>query len=591
MQSDSTAPAAVRGCFGRLWGWVFLLAFLVSCAGVPDISGPRIVLERAERPGYWRATYLLDGESAYLRFQRPAAFYRETVWEVVTPGWDVVRLDGDQALVAGHGASSDRVVVEFPEYNGFLPKEYEFFQSFSDGSVAVYTGHLYVTATGEEIPEEEAVYLRRLELVPDAEERVVVRGAASVGRRSWEDLDGDGTYVYFGSIEPLETEEMIAIIDPGSPAWLAERLNSLLPEMFAIYRESFGESLPWKPVVLFNFEDLEMSGQSSGGGTLTGLVQMSAVGRAWHEATPESREQLLYLIAHEAAHFWNSQMHAYGGEDDLWIHEGSADAFAELALLRAGYIDDQRLAARRSEALNRCTSGLAGGSLTTSRERQQFRNYYSCGNILAVWSVAALGGPFEFNRLFEIWVGMFDRLDPEGGSYTRDNYFESLRSLGVGASDLEALQGFLDEHHADPSAAVVALMERVGIQPSVLDRPLPELRRSRAAAAMRHLMSEACDGRISFYTEGRRFRTDPVPGCEPFSRELRVQAIEGHEFGPGGDLAFAAAADRCRRGGEVVLGLEDGRTVTVDCETPVPPEPTPLGFPQLPGVDPREGER
>jgi len=130
------------------------LLVTIGCGDVVSpYPEPRIVLERAERPGYWRATYALSGEADFLCFQRPAAFYRESGWSVTTPGWSFARLGDRQTLVAKPGSSTEQVVVEFPVYTDVLAKEYEFFQSFTDGSVAIYSGHLYASPTDGVCPE------------------------------------------------------------------------------------------------------------------------------------------------------------------------------------------------------------------------------------------------------------------------------------------------------------------------------------------------------------------------------------------------------------------------------------------------------
>jgi hypothetical protein len=562
--------------------WKFGLLSLATCTAAcgPVSDGPEgtVVLERADRPGIWRATYELATPTRELRFERPAAFYRERVWTVVTPGWEMAREGDEQVLASSSSASAgDRIVVEFPEYTDVLAKEYEFFQSFTDGSVAVYTGHLYVTPE-QDADASGAAALRRVELVPGPDEHVVVRGEVRQDRFVWRDEAGDGTYAYFGAIRPLETDEMVAIVDPGAPPWLVEQMNAMLPELFATYTERFAEALPWKPVVIFNFEDVEMDGLSSGGGTLTGLVQMTAQGAGWHQATPESAEQLLYLIAHEAAHLWNGQLHAYKDPSDSWMHEGSADAFADLALEQAGRIDASRLTERRTDALNQCVSGLVPGALSESAARRQYRSYYACGNVIALWSAAAVSDSAESpERLFEIWRTLFER-SGEDGRYDRETYFEALAELGARPAAVAALREFVDATHEDPVSAVSELMERVGVELQRLDRSMPELRRDRAATALRHVMARACDGRIGFYTEGRRFRTEPIEGCEPFASELRVVAIEGHEATAAGDLALAATADRCARGEPVELWLDDGGVVRVPCDVPPPPVPATLAF-------------
>ncbi|HXV76798.1 MAG TPA: hypothetical protein VD788_10810 [Candidatus Polarisedimenticolaceae bacterium] len=560
---------------------VAALAALVSCVG-PATEKDRIVLERTGAgDGRWRATYLLGEPAGELRFRRQAGFYREAVWTIASPGWRLDRRGDDQTIVAGPDADRRRLVVEFPQHTDELAKEYEFFAEFSDGSVAVYTGHLYLTDEPPPRPgaEDDADFLVRVELRPRDDEQIVVRGRTARGRTVWDDPEGDGTYVYFGGIEPLETDAMIAVIDPGAPPWLRDELGRLLPEMFARYTTEFGSRLPWKPVVLFSF-DGEGSGLSSGGGTLTGLVQMSARGSAWYDASPDAAEHLLYLIAHEAAHLWNGQFHPYRDDSDSWMHEGSADAFAELALLRSGTIDAARLAERRTEALGRCIDGLRGVSLRESGTSGRFDNYYGCGNVLALWSVAALGDAGEPDRLFDLWRAVFAHADDDG-RYDRQSYFDALATLGVEAERVGELREFLDTVHADPAAAIRALLARAGLRLVPLDRPVPSRRRARATAAVAHLMRAACDGWYSFYTEWPSIRSATSESCEPFRAELRIVRLEGHGIADDGDRGYDAVAERCRAGLPVRLGLDGGGAVSVPCETVLPALLPPLAVPQL----------
>ncbi|MDX1388306.1 MAG: hypothetical protein R3344_03905 [Acidobacteriota bacterium] len=567
------------GDAARWTAWLALAITFAACRGpVPD-ARPRIVLERAQTDGIWQATYHLAEPASRLRFSRQAGFYREDVWEIVTPGWRFDRVGEDQVLVADQGALSDTIVVRFPVYTENLPKEYELFAEFTDGSVAIYTGHLYVTtADAPADGADDAVFLQRLELVANDGEKIVVQGIVGEDRVVWEDPHGDGTYVYFGGIEPLETDSMIGIVDPGAPRWLVEQLNRMLPAFFAAYTERFGEQLPWKPIVLFSFVDIDRPGLSSGGGTLTGLIQMSATGHEWHEATPESSEHLLYLIAHEAAHLWNGQLHPYEDSADSWMHEGSADAFAELVLLDAGAIDSNRLAERRTEALNLCVRGLRDGSLATSNQPGRFQNYYACGNLIAVWSVAATPKA-SGSDLYGIWRALFARSDPEEGSYDRATYFAALEAAGVAPGRIRDLQELIDSEHRDPAARWIEFFGDVGIDLEVMERPIPSLRRRYASAALSHLMAENCDGHVSYYNERDRLRTAVMEDCEPFRDELKIVAIEGYPM-EDGDLALEATHRRCGEGEAVTVGLEAGGTARIPCATPPPPEPPPLRFPQ-----------
>jgi hypothetical protein len=557
-----------------------LLALACGCA--PRAIEPRIVLERAAGEGRWRATYHLAAAAQELRFQRPTRAYREDVWQVVTPGWSLARRGEDELLIAAAGAASDRVVVEFPVYPGQLDKEYEAFVAFTDGSLALFTGHLYVTTEppGVDGSMAEGSWLRRVELVPRDGEQLVVRGERLAGRTVWNDRDGDGTYVYFGGIEPLETAALIAVVDPGAPGWLVQRLDRLLPELFATYAERFGEPLPWKPVVLFNFEDREQSGLSSGGGTLTGLIQMTATGRGWHDETRDGIEHLLYLLSHEAVHLWNGQLHV-PDEADAWMHEGSAEAFAELALLDSGTIDAARLAERRTDSLNQCAAGLAGGALAESTRLGRFRNYYACGNLIAVWSAAVLGDASDPARYFDLWRRVFAYADPEDASYDRESYCRALESLGGSPDAVARLHAFVDGTHDDPATAITSFLGSAGIEVVRLDRAAPPARQKQAVDLLRHLMAESCAGRIGFYAEWPHLRTEAIGGCEPFARELRIVAIEDHDVVTDGDRALRATIERCRAGKAVALGLVGGGAVVVPCPTPPVPAPAPLAFPEI----------
>jgi hypothetical protein len=201
------------------------------------------------------------------------------------------------------------------------------------------------------------------------------------------------------------------------------------------------------------------------------------------------------------------------------------------------------LAERRSEALDRCVLDLRDGSLHGSIERGRFQNYYACGNIVAVWSVAALGDPDEFDRLFDDWRGVFANVDPKDARYDRDSYFRALESLGVGTDAIERLRTFVDATLDDPASGEVEILAGAGIEVVVLDRPSSSMRREQAAAALEHLMGQTCDGRFSSYRDWPRLRTAEIEDCEPFGREMRIVTIQGHEIDSDGTSDVIAAFD------------------------------------------------
>lgn len=282
---------------------VAILLFTIGCGAArgPHASGAapssRVVVEKDG--AMWTATWHLAAPARELRFERPAGAFRARVFEIVTPGYRLERDGGLEVLLAA-GEPARVVRVRFPVFDEELTREYEFFRRFSDGSVALYTGHLLASPAGD--PPETACddcLVRRFELVPPPGTSVVVGGRRSARRLSWTDESGRGTYAYFGAIRPVASDDVISVIDPGLPGWLEARTREAIPRLFALYRDRLSAAPPTRPVVLFDYKAGEGDGYSSGGGTLPGLIQLGVEGRAWERESASALEQLLHFLGHD----------------------------------------------------------------------------------------------------------------------------------------------------------------------------------------------------------------------------------------------------------------------------------------------------
>ncbi len=560
-----------RGSVGRgRPGLALVLAATLPAAHpgpAPGRPAVGIAVERLE-PGRWRVTYSFDERLALLRFQRTAGFYREDVWTIATPGYRFARREDDQVIERAPGAPGRReLVVEFGEYTEPLPREYELFVPFADGGLAFYTGHLYGRS---ETAEESGPMVRDLDIRPPAGTRAVVGGRVYGAPFRWSDSIGDGTYVYIGDTAPLESDDMIAIVDRGLPEWLRTQFQTWLPRLFALYTERFGVELPWKPVVLYGFEDSDRPGFSSGGGTLTGLVQLTVSGTAWKEPSPEAEELALGLLAHEAAHLWNGQLVGSVEGREPWMHEGSADALSARLLREFEVIDAQRLRERNESAINACLERVEGTSVNASGEP---RVPYDCGQLMALWTEAALRHAGAGEDLFGLWRALIaaalERGSPGPGSrgrYDQALYLRVLGDMGVPDAVRGRMTAFLDDPGVDHAALAVAGLGAEGLRLEPSDDPPPEYGAELARRAMVHLMSEACDGRYSF-DSGPALRTYAIDGCAPFAKPLEVHYIAGARVDGEGVALFDRVAELCRRGEPVSLGDADGGTIAaVSCE-------------------------
>ena len=549
------------------WCRILVIALAVPSFGTAQ-SQASVSIERAA-VNRWRATYHLPETVRALRFDRPAAFFRERVFKVVTAGYRFGRRDAWQLVALDSGATPrNEITLEFSEFTDPLPKEYELFQPFTDGAVALYTGHFLAVA---ENVAGDSTAVRTLRVAPPLGMHAVVQGRIERGEVTITDSPRDGTYIYMGTATPIETRDVVAVVDPGMPAWLREMFDRRLPELFGEYARRFGVALPWKPVVLFSYEDNGAPGLSSGGGTLTGFINMTLAGNGWRAQNADAAERAFELIAHESAHLWNGQLaHNVNGTAGAWMHEGGADAIAVEMMRAFGVIDSARYAHRRSEGLNRCVNAVRTASVETSLARGYTRTPYDCGFVIAMWSTAAARRSQRDADLFTFWRTLIANATRNGGSYDDSTYFATLRSFGVADSLVARMRAFLA--HRDSASIAIAGLRDAGLNVrAARGQPPPTYQQDVARTAMIHIMQQAC-ARVTF-NFGTPIRTGAVPGCEPFANDLQVFQIQRVKIGDGAALYDAVRA-ACAASTIVTLHGEDGRVISsVPCTRALAPRP------------------
>lgn len=519
----------------------------------------------------WRLTYELAEPATRLRFARPARFFRETHWSVTTPGWRLER-DGESQVLVGD-APRHELVLEMEAWAGIMQAEYRAAQPFSDGATALYTGHFYLRDVAlEERVEvaDDAPYLARLRVTPPPGTRAIVQGRVHDRPFEWTDPYSAGTYLYFGAQKPIVTRHLIAVVDPGLPAWLKHRAESLFPPMFEGLTQGFDEALPWQPTVLIAWEAGPEDAQNWSGGALPGQIRMSLQGGQWEMENPSNAAELARFIAHEAAHFWNGQIISYRDRNQSWMHEGGADAIAELMLLRLGLVGPQDLNARREIAINRCLSALGGLSVNGLAARNQFGDYYPCGHLMAIWSEAALAQSNPDHDLLTLWARLIDDTGV-GQRYAQEDYFAVLEALGVRAVLTGAMARFASEDLPDQRQWVIDGFRSAGLSLAPgNERPPAPVRRDLARDAVTQMMAALCDGGYSLSAYADYLHVYPVGECTHFPVDADVHYIAGHPYADG-DLIYDAVASACLTGG--ALSFQDGdgiEVLSVRCNDPIP---------------------
>ncbi|HEX3109453.1 MAG TPA: hypothetical protein VHU41_10200 [Thermoanaerobaculia bacterium] len=518
-----------------------VLALTVSIQIIPNTND-----------GRWTAVYRLSQPVERLDFSRYGPYKRLPKWRVETKGYTLVAEDEREAIVKAPGAKAQKTItVSFPVDTDVPVKDYQLFDPFSDGGVALYTGHFNLKGSKS----------TTFELAPRRGEHLLVGGKVFNRRTRWtDDGRGEGTFVYYGKVKPVETPYMVGILDPGAPKWLDERLDATLPQLFADYARLTGVTLAQRPTVLFSFEKARDPHSTTWkGGTLDGLIQLHVEAAADGAEDRGVLERFVKFIAHESAHLWNGQMFQAPEANQSWMHEGGADAFAWRAVRRARILDDAGLESRLTEDLNDCLSSIGTHALDDVEKRGDFGPVYSCGATLAWLTEAATGDLHAF------WKSLFSAAEEHGRRYDESLYLSVLKQQ----ERVPGTAAFIDDfvHHDMPDRAekLAAAFRAAGVPV----RPMPDAipprqRRVWGEAALSELMRQDCH-RVSFDRASGRYQVHGKDTCATLKSDLFIDRIEGKSIAREGDAAYDAAAEKCAAHEAVTLEGPDDVKVSVPC--------------------------
>jgi hypothetical protein len=372
---------------------------------------------------------------------------------------------------------------------------------------------------------------------------------------------------------------MIAILDPGTPKWLIDRLRTAVPELFADYVKLTGATLDRKPALFLSFQPAaDPNSTTWKGGTLTGVIQMHIEAVKDAPENPDLLERFFKFLAHEAAHLWNGQMFQNNERNQSWLHEGGADAFAWRALHRAGILDDRALTQKQVLDLNTCLALLGNESLHAAETGGNFRPVYHCGSALAWLTEAALRMRDPGADLHTIWRDLFQEAAKRSGKYDEALFLSILEDR---TRDEELLRYFDDFLHGTMTNRVertIAAFNAQGVKLAAAPELMPAgERRQWSMNLLGELMRQDCAGSFSYTRRGSGWVLHGSPGCATLKTDVVVETAEGHSLLREGAAAYDAATGRCQAGETVRLAGPAGE-IAIPCR-PLPARPPWLTVP------------
>jgi hypothetical protein len=218
-----------------------------------------------------------------------------------------------------------------------------------------------------------------MSLWADPKDAVVLNGKRESYYVQWDD-SADGRMVYVGRNPGIKTSDFNAIIDGALPESVRRSLLSELPRAIGAFAAKFG-SLPSKPMVFASYDAAYHPGWGRQGGVLGNQIFTHIYGDHWAAEIqrPNFGPDLEWYFLHETAHLYQHQMYP-GGPGDAWIHEGSAEAFAAIALKARGGAEKAYVEDRVGLAKRKCGAVLGANSLDDVLSKtSDLSAAYSCG--------------------------------------------------------------------------------------------------------------------------------------------------------------------------------------------------------------------
>lgn len=381
----------------------------------------------------WLLTYKVSRPVSAL-FIGDGEDYRFGNWEILSEGKRLIFADtlGLPAITADQ--PFDSVAIRFKPYTSVLPNTYTPFRKFTDGSWMIFTGQftllprIKLEDTGKSGSREEDWSLStRVFFHAFPGNKILLSGQKFVGSAEWI-ADSRGTYVYIGTITPIETEYVMGVIDPGAPFWMVKQLDEMLPRLFAYYAEKTNYQLHYKPLVLLSFKP-RTNGGSMDGGALPGIIQLSVEENPYGKPNREQISRLAWFIAHEAAHLWNSQLFHHQSSGSAWLHEGGAESFAYSALRHLNLISEKDYLNAFNEALVHTLTRLPGYSLNSAATRGAYQDDYAAGLVIGLITEKALQKARTNMDIIDFWRVLFRRSFDMDNIYSQELYLETLLAL------------------------------------------------------------------------------------------------------------------------------------------------------------------
>jgi hypothetical protein len=298
---------------------------------------------------------------------------------------------------------------------------------------------------------------------------------------------------------------------------------------------------------------------SDHGGNYWGDVANGTVMRLAFSPTPgPAQEAVLHtFVTHEMAHLTQPRhMNDSWNDDEATIHEGGAEFLRAVTAARLGWTDRAGFKDELERAVNLCVLAAKGKSWQAMEGRRWGRNPYDCG--LAFYAIGLASNMTPTAPLLRLRDYHLKAKRGESTDFARE-----LECGGAPACQPRWLPRLAGKESLE------SVLQDYVRQPGTLLRPTsgwgPALVKPMAFRHVAQLMRADCKGAVSMDQEAAAARIGAEPACGVLREDMVVVRAEGLPLFENAD-AVRASVKACHDEGRTVLGLQDGRSVTLACD-------------------------
>ena len=298
---------------------------------------------------------------------------------------------------------------------------------------------------------------------------------------------------------------------------------------------------------------------------------------AFPPAPGPAQEALLHrFITHEVAHLtqpreWNDSWR----DESATIGEGGAEFLRTVAATRLGWFDLAGFAGELETAVNSCLLAVNGKPWKALANRGWALNPYHCG--LAFYAIGLSSDLSPAPPLLRLRDYYRKAMQGQQTDFPRE-----LECGGAQACQPRWLPRLASDERLDN------VLRDYARQPGALLRGTsewgPAMVKPMAFRHLAQLMAADCKGGVSMYHEAAAARIAAGPACGVLREDMAIVRAEGLPLFEAAD-AVKASVKACRDTGSTVLGLQDGRSITLACNAASVSVPT-----QFFSVDPDQAQ-